>query len=103
MTLREKLIRQTILQIVNTVWHGNADIRVLAEHIFQGLATGQEPYTDEEITSALADLVERRMITVENVETAHRMPSKGYHATPRSRDFEKANFPWEFIEEFHSP
>lgn len=101
MTLRERLIRQSILTIVNIVWHGNSDVAILDEHIFQGLSTGQSPYMDEEIMAALADLVERRLITVENVPASgRRMPAKGYRSTPRSRDFERGNFPWELLDDF---
>ena len=98
--VRSRTVRMSILRIVNVMFDGNPDVAISFDLVCQGLMTGMVPYSEEEIVAALSDLAERGLIEIVNLPTSGRMPEKGYHSTPRGRDFQAHRFPWDLVDAF---
>lgn len=99
-TLRSRTVRECILRLLYNCFRANADIGVMAAHIFEGFSTGQVQYTQSEIESELADLIADELITIENAPGVGVIAEKIYKTTSRGRDFVRANFPWGRVDEY---
>lgn len=98
--VRSRAIREAILRLLNNVFMGCPDVGCLASHIYEGFTTGRVRYTQTEIDAELADLVDDRLISVENAPGVEAIPDKLYKATSRGRDFVRARFPWDRVDEY---
>jgi hypothetical protein len=99
-TLRLRTICQILLQTVNVIYRANSEVVVSVRHLKEGLQTGVVPYSDAEITEALAELVLRGLLkpAKQIVEGTH--GEAGYTATQKGIDFQDHNFPWYLVDEF---
>ncbi len=95
-----RAIREAILRLLYNTFVSCPDVGVMARHVYEGFTTGRVQYMQAEIDAVLADLIEDKLITVENVPGVEAIPDKMYRVTSRGRDFVLARFPWDCIDEF---
>jgi len=98
--LRRQAIQEAILRDLSIRWQVAADLPLLWQHLLYGFETATVPYSEDEIRAALADLVERGLAAVSDVEGVGALPEKGYTATPDGRDFLAARCPWRQLGRF---
>lgn len=100
-TIRSRCIRETILRILYNTFRANPGIAVVARHLYEGLSTGQIPYSVEAIDVELAELLDRGL--VESIDAPGEIgPAhvRAYRCTAKGRDFHRAGCPWNKIDEF---
>jgi hypothetical protein len=98
--LRRRLIQEMILKDLAIRFEVLPGVAILWREILYGFSTAIIPYTEDEIRTALADLVERGLILSSQREGAGILPATGFEITPRGRDFLSAGCPWNRLLEF---
>lgn len=97
---RSRTIRECILQLLFAAHKGNPDVGVPHDQILAGFSTGRVHYTPDEIGEELIDLVDDGLIEIGDAAGGGPLPGKVYKITTRGRDFRRAKFPWQKIDEF---
>lgn len=99
-TRRLRYIQEAILRDLAIRFEGTPGEALFWRHIIQGFAQAIVPYAEDEIRSAMTDLVERGLVTVSDEEGLGDLPEKGYRITATGRDFLRARCPWEMLDRF---
>ena len=95
----KRAIQEIILRTLNVQFESNPEVCVLAGHIYRGLANSMVPPDRAEIREALADLVERKLVT-SKASPIDGEDERCFGVTADGRDFVDHGFPWHEIDRF---
>jgi DNA-binding PadR family transcriptional regulator len=99
-TQKRRVIQQTILQTLSTVWEAQPGLGMLQRQIVRGFAICSVPPSESDVTSALGDLVERGLVACEDSVDPDAPLDKTFVITPAGRDFYGHDCPWNRIDFF---